>query len=195
MNSKEDIIQSLKTILEMLKDRKIDVSSAVSAAADGFRDIVNANSNRNIFEVVFDDIKILYFLLPKFRFAELVKAVDGDSEKGYKLLLLVVAEKKISDSDKVKISGLGLPIQIWNIKELQYNITKHVLVPKQELVDDEQEVKAIIDHYSLKTKYQMPHILKSDPMARYLGLKSGDIIKVTRASPTAGEYIFYRCCL
>jgi DNA-directed RNA polymerase subunit H (RpoH/RPB5) len=28
-----------------------------------------------------------------------------------------------------------------------------------------------------------------------LGLKNGDIVKITRNSPTSGEYVIYRCCI
>ena len=44
-------------------------------------------------------------------------------------------------------------------------------------------------------EHQLPLILKSDPMSRYLGLKNGDIIKITRNSQSSGEYIVYRCCM
>jgi DNA-directed RNA polymerase I, II, and III subunit RPABC1 len=52
-----------------------------------------------------------------------------------------------------------------------------------------------MEKFMIKSKFQLPIILKTDAMAKYLGLKNGDIIKITRVSPTAGEYVVYRCCV
>lgn len=45
--------------------------------------------------------------------------------------------------------------------------------------------------YQIKQKSQLPIILRTDPMAKYLDVKSGDVVKVTRISPSAGETIVY----
>jgi len=190
MNNQEFISTSIKTIFEMLNDRNIDISSVND---DDISEWINTNFNKVNFSIVINKIKILYYMQSKFKWPELKKILVEDDEEEYSLIILVVREK-VSQNNLKFIHGLKLPIQIFDIKELQFNITKHVLVPKHELVNDE-EGKLIIEKYSLKTKYQLPHILKTDPMSKYLGLKSGDIIKIQRTSPTAGEYIAYRCCL
>jgi DNA-directed RNA polymerase I, II, and III subunit RPABC1 len=90
---------------------------------------------------------------------------------------------------------MKLPIQIFEIRDLQFNISTHKLVPKHELITNPAEVDDIIKKYSLKTKFQLPIIFRTDAMAKYLNLKNGDVVKISRVSPTAGEYIVYRCCL
>jgi len=40
--------------------------------------------------------------------------------------------------------------------------------------------------------YQFPRLRTSDPGAKAIDAKPGDIVKITRASPTAGKYVSYR---
>jgi DNA-directed RNA polymerase subunit H (RpoH/RPB5) len=60
---------------------------------------------------------------------------------------------------------------------------------------DEQEIAKVMEAYGLKSRHQLPLIMLTDPMARYLGLHPGQLVRVTRSSPAAGEYVLYRCCV
>jgi DNA-directed RNA polymerase I, II, and III subunit RPABC1 len=192
MNNSEYIINSFRTILEMIEDRGLSLPDHVNK--NNFQAIFEGHENKTIFQVVMNKIKILYYLPPKFRWAELKKTLEEDTDGSYDIIFLVVREK-VSESNAKLINALALPIQTWELKKLQFNITKHVLVPKHEVIRDDNEISLIVERYSLKNKHQLPHILKNDPMSRYLGLKGGEVVKITRPSPTAGEYILYRCCL
>jgi DNA-directed RNA polymerase I, II, and III subunit RPABC1 len=110
-------------------------------------------------------------------------------------LYILVAKEKLSQNNSKMLTTLKVNLQIFDIKQLQFNISKHVLVPKHDIIRDEKEIKSIIERFSLKSKYQLPIILKTDAMAKYLGLKNGDIVRITRDSPTSGEYVIYRCCI
>jgi DNA-directed RNA polymerase subunit H (RpoH/RPB5) len=190
MNNQEDITNSLKTILDMLNDRNIQIKLDSNAISD----ILSSNINKILFEVVLDDIKLIYYLNSKFKWSELKKTFENEDNQDYKLIILIIRDK-ISQSNMKIINALNLNIQIFDIKELQFNITKHVLVPKHELITDPIEIKNILEEYSIKTKFQLPIILKNDPVAKYYNLVNGDIVKITRFSQSSGEYIGYRCCL
>jgi DNA-directed RNA polymerase subunit H (RpoH/RPB5) len=78
------------------------------------------------------------------------------------------------------------------MKELQFNKSTHCLVPKHELITDPDEIGQIIVDYQLRGVTQLPLILKTDPMAKYLYAKPGNVVKVTRVSPTCGTNVVYR---
>ncbi len=71
-----------------------------------------------------------------------------------------------------------------------FNVLNHTLVPKHSVLEL-KEAKELLKKYRLKP-YQLPYIKVSDPAAKALGAKSGDIIKIIRKSPTAGEALMYR---
>lgn len=71
-----------------------------------------------------------------------------------------------------------------------FNIFKHYLVPKHEVLSPEER-KAVLEKYRIEP-YKLPRIKTSDPVVRVIGAKPGDIIKITRRSSTAGEYVYYR---
>lgn len=69
-------------------------------------------------------------------------------------------------------------------------ILEHVLVPKHEILK-KTEVKELLGKLGVETE-QLPKILEDDPVAQAIEAKKGDVLKITRASPTAGESIYYR---
>lgn len=71
-----------------------------------------------------------------------------------------------------------------------FDIFKHNLVPKHEILTPE-ETKKLLIQYKVKP-YQLPRIKASDPAVKAIGAKPGDILRIVRESPTAGEHFAYR---
>ncbi|CUR51076.1 MAG TPA: DNA-directed RNA polymerase subunit H [Candidatus Nitrosotalea sp.] len=69
-------------------------------------------------------------------------------------------------------------------------IPDHIYVPKHEIINKDEAVKVLEKYHTKPT--EMPLIYVSDPAIRGLGVKPGDMIKITRKSPTAGESLYYR---
>lgn len=187
----DKIYKSFNTIMEMLEDRGVQFEPRIYAEQiDSF--IAN-QINKPGFEIVLGNkIRLIYYLANKFKWSELKKFFEDENDYEH---TIVIVREKISQNNMKQLMDLGIDLQTFLLKELQFNISKHELVPKHELIRDETEIRSIMEKYSLKSKTQLPTILKTDPMAKWLNLKSGDIIKITRVSPTAGIYEAYRCCL
>jgi DNA-directed RNA polymerase subunit H (RpoH/RPB5) len=72
----------------------------------------------------------------------------------------------------------------------EINVQQHILVPKHILMKDE-EVQELLTRYNISLQ-QMPSISLKDPALGGLEVKSGQVIKIIRSSPTQGKSEYYR---
>jgi DNA-directed RNA polymerase subunit H len=69
------------------------------------------------------------------------------------------------------------------------DIQKHILVPKHAILTEE-EAANLLEQLNV-TAIQLPVIFSTDPIAKLIGGKPGQIIKIERESPT-GRTPYYR---
>ncbi|KAM3133547.1 hypothetical protein pb186bvf_014389 [Paramecium bursaria] len=100
-----------------------------------------------------------------------------------------VDKKAKSEIDKLN-KEQNFRIELFHIDDLIFDITKHELVPRHIPINDEEK-RALLQKYRM-TESQLPRILLSDPVAKFLGLRQGNVVKIIRRSETAGEYVTYR---
>jgi DNA-directed RNA polymerase subunit H len=72
----------------------------------------------------------------------------------------------------------------------QIDILSHGMVPKHELMS-KKEKEVLLKKLGVSER-ELPRILSDDPAIRNLDAKPGDVIRITRASPTAGQTFYYR---
>ena len=84
-----------------------------------------------------------------------------------------------------------LRLTFFNMDSFIFDPRKHFLVPKHEIVPQEQHAALLSSSYTTSAT-QFPWISYSDMQVRVIGAVPGDIIKITRPSPSAGEYNIYR---
>lgn len=82
------------------------------------------------------------------------------------------------------------PMEDFNVNELITNVTEHDLVPRH-LPLTQQKKRELLAKYGLQDS-QLPRLNVTDPVAKYLGVKRGDVVKIIRPSETAGKYVTYR---
>ena len=87
-----------------------------------------------------------------------------------------------------------LRVSFFCIYEIVVNPLEHELVPRHELVPKD-DIPALMKQLKINDIRPLPVILfHTDPIARLLGLVPHDVVKITRPSPSSGEYIVYRKC-
>ncbi len=69
-------------------------------------------------------------------------------------------------------------------------LSQHFMVPKHEVVPQDKVLDVLKAFFA--TKERIPQIMAQDPMVEEIGGKRGDLVKITRHSPTAGRSIYYR---
>lgn len=116
--------------------------------------------------------------------------VQTMSEKGITRAVVVIRNHITPAAAKVLQSLPKLKFESFFESELLVNITEHQLVPKHELLTIDEK-KELLSRYRLK-ETQLPRIQVTDPVARYFGLKRGDVVRILRPSETAGRYVTYR---
>ncbi len=70
------------------------------------------------------------------------------------------------------------------------DILLHELVSRHEIMAKE-DVEALLEKLKI-TVQNLPRILEKDPVVQSLGAKIGDVLRITRNSPTAGTSLYYR---
>lgn len=98
---------------------------------------------------------------------------------------IMIIQGKITPYAKNAIKNLRIlsyNIETFTEEELQFNITKHELVPRH-IICSAAKKEAILKSYAV-TKTQLPCIRSTDPQVRYLGATKNQLIKIVRKSDT-----------
>ena len=75
-------------------------------------------------------------------------------------------------------------------KKIPVLVPDHVYVPKHEIMN-KKDAQKVLDEFNCKPT-ELPLIFVTDPAILGLGVKPGDMIRITRKSGTAGESTYYR---
>lgn len=111
--------------------------------------------------------------------------------------LIIVMKQEVNDT------VIGILNEIWekdrifivvhSLDRLQFNILEHQYVPEH-VVLTEAEQEEVLKKYNITDTKQMPSISRYDPVALAIGLRPGQICRITRSSKTSVTTYFYRYC-
>ena len=203
---------SRKTILEMMNLRGYQTDKYNNYSSKEL-DIMLKNMDKKLnynnmpLDLIFehnntDKQCVLKYIISRVRVSNLktliTELIEYELVKPYDDIIFIVKDKINNLEPFYNIFNSFLEtnkifIQIFSIDNLIRNITNHELVPKMRIVS-EKEKEEIKKKYNIETNSNLPLILKSDPVAMFYGIKSGDFVEITRTSETSGIYIAYRYC-
>jgi len=116
-------------------------------------------------------------------------------------IILVINETKLTPSVEAIVQNLNnkynIYIQVFSIKNLLFDITKHKMCPKHIRIQKSEYQHFIIDFldsHHIASLDCLPKIKEYAPVAKYLGLRKGDLCKIIRPSKSAGLITVYRYC-
>lgn len=89
------------------------------------------------------------------------------------------AVEHISEYEKI-----GYHLELFNVEDLQYNITRHYLVPKHTLLNPKET-----QDFKRKFGVKIPSLLRSDPVCKFFDFPKGGVVKVERKSGCVGYRI------
>lgn len=197
------IINNLK---QMLIDRGDNIDEFEEHEVDIDRD--EFFNDKNIIEFHTSNTTLIFALTKKLRKMILEELKDSDDILDFvqkynnKMNVIFIFNndnistpviQQISKYDKM-LQKKGGVLQYFHMKNLLYNPTRHQLVPKHEKMTNE-EVTDVMNKYLIKGKIQMPYILRNDVIAKWLGLKQGDVVKISRYNENSGISYYYRVCV
>lgn len=182
--------KAFDVVREMLADRghqMRDVAVAISEFVSK-RDTIQA-------DVTDDTLLVMYVTL-----RQNGTAIRSDLKKRierHRRVIMVFRELPINSDTvlaRLKEDFPDVAFEMFGLSELQYNVTRHVLVPKHVRIRDPARIVKVLQAYGVK-RAQLPIIHHSDVMCRYLGVEVGDLVEVHRTSPTGGVHVAYRMCV
>ncbi|KAJ1463151.1 RNA polymerase Rpb5, C-terminal domain-containing protein [Pelagophyceae sp. CCMP2097] len=201
-NEAAHLFRIRKTLLKMLKKRgyivdplQLDMTS--SAFVEQFGEAPKRNDLTILAEHETDPEDQVFIFLPDEDKVG-VKTIKGycdmmkEANVAHAVLVVKLGVTPFARTALQEMASTFL-IEHFRDNELLVDITEHKLVPAHQPLSDEDK-KALLKRYKLKDA-QLPRIQKSDPVARYYGLKVGEVVKIIRPSETAGRYVTYRICI
>ena len=187
-----------KTTIEMLQDRGFIVSDEdlqlpfnefITRLNEGQIDIEATHSENN-------DICYVYFYLDSKNYGKKdLEKLKDERETRYgdkKVNVIIILEDKPTAQLNKEINSEDYnDYEIFLVKNLMINITKHVYVPRHEILKSKEEIDKVLEEFEC-TRAQIPRYTTTDPVVRYYGLKPGDVCRIFRNNPMTGEEIYYR---
>ena len=84
-------------------------------------------------------------------------------------------------------------VQIFGLENFMFNISKHIFVPKH-IILKSNEVREMLTFYNTRLEH-IPVIKREDQMAKYIGLRPGQVVKINSYNASTGISETYRRCV
>jgi|TARA_Y100000816_G_scaffold82740_1_gene56673 DNA-directed RNA polymerase subunit H (RpoH/RPB5) len=202
------IYKSRKIILEILEERGFDVSDHEGFSTNHIHTLFINKQLDMLLEnpETKQKIYVKYNLAKNGGFGKLkpqdIQDFIDDAYDVEELLsegdeFIIVTKDNFNDTIKKLMKTIfdnrNIYFNVYNMHLYLYNLLEHDLVPKHEICTDEEK-KEITKKYKIMSDNQFPEISRFDPVAQVIGLRPGQLCRITRSSSTAIQTTYYRLC-
>lgn len=191
----EQNVISFANVKRMLGLRGIDTTALDELSPIEIEALSNSS---NVFTIQVNPALFIVYYNVKFKVAEFNTNMFGKQKEVVKMTpdkkYIFVFKDEINNANTNHLDDLFPNNEVFWLKHTLYRPDMHVNVPPHRKLSD-KEVVDLMAKYDTDTKSVFPIILKTDVMAKFVGMSPGDIVEITRSSPTAGTYLYYRVCV
>lgn len=159
-----------------INDSKIVISTCKEMMQQRKYNILEEYDDKIIF-INSDGEKVCFFktIISKFGIDRVTEFISIINELEIKHCILLYDLNVTSSANKILQDLNDIQIELFNKKELLYNITKHELVPTHIKVSSKE-------YHSLKQKCDINFgtLYHTDPVVKFYNFRPGDLIKIIR---------------
>ena len=171
------------TLFEMMDDR-------------GFSCTTDKTITNNIkiidFDITFNkkEETIHIFYIPNVKIGiNNIKYVIETLEKKNNTHGLIIFSMSVTSFAKQFVENCEYKLELFSENDLYKNITKHYLVPKHELLNQDK-IEILLKELKIK-QMNLPKIKKNDPISKYYGADVNNVFQITRFNDNI-ESLYYR---
>lgn len=172
---------TLRTSIEMLKDREYTNLQACQTYEEVVQNMTDAKQivtggGKGTIHVYFHNEERVG-----------VKTLRTWTENNLADKIIVVSLEGPTAFTRREATEVHKHVQFFTFRDLCVNITRHVLTPKHERIDESE-----LPYIKSDDNSELPVLAVTDKIAQYYAFELGDIVRITRTAGTQEPVYFYR---
>lgn len=184
-----------------MEERALETLKAILTArglkAEKFDPIGNGLDETKMYST--DGMLIVFSTKSRVTERDIMSFLEYAKENSYSAGIIIVSLLKPSEATLTALRNYirdrkNMLVQMFEIRHLQLDISKHRKVPHHRILNDDEKTK-LLKQVNITKYKQLPKIDSQDAMARWIGARPGDVVEVTGMCEASGENKRYRYCL